>query len=122
MPSLAVQDSFRDAKKAAHSMSEEMGRKYAQQIKSYLDKSFAQAEVVGRNFAMETETHQQDRRKSYQLLREVLKSDSQYLATWSAWEPNAYDGKDAQFANTEYHEKTGRVYPWWVRQGDEIIF
>ncbi|WP_232469235.1 methyl-accepting chemotaxis protein [Bdellovibrio bacteriovorus] len=119
---LAVQDSFRDAKKAAHSMSEEMGRKYAQQIKSYLDKSFAQAEVVGRHFAMETETHQQDRRKSYQLLREVLKSDSQYLATWSAWEPNAYDGKDAQFANTEYHEKTGRVYPWWVRQGDEIIF
>ncbi|MGE9743904.1 methyl-accepting chemotaxis protein [Bdellovibrio bacteriovorus] len=119
---LAVQDSFKDAKKSAHAMSEEMGRKYAQQIKSYLDKSFAQAEVVGRHLAMETETHQQDRKKSYQLLREVLKSDFQYLATWSAWEPNAYDGKDAQFANTEFHEKTGRVYPWWVRQGDQIIY
>lgn len=119
---LAVQDSFKGAKKSAHTMSEEMGRKYAQQIKSYLDKSFAQAEVVGRHLAMEAETHQQDRKKSYLMLREVLKSDSQYLATWSAWEPDAYDGKDAQFANTEYHEKTGRVYPWWVRQGDEIIY
>lgn len=119
---LSAQEAFKDAKRTAHAMTLEMGKKYSQQIKASLDKSFAQAEVVGRNLALDVETKLQDRNKSYLSLREVLKGDTEYLAVWSAWEPNAYDGKDAHFANTEFHEKTGRVYPWWVRQGDKIIY
>nr|BFD66359.1 hypothetical protein HAGR004_13810 [Bdellovibrio sp. HAGR004] len=119
---LSVQDSFKDAKESAHALTLEMGRKYSQQIKTYLDKSFAQAEVVGRSLAMDVQNHLQDRNKAYMTLREVLSSDPQYLATWSAWEPDAYDGKDAQYMNSPMHEKTGRVYPWWVRQGDKIVY
>ncbi|WP_374000193.1 methyl-accepting chemotaxis protein [Bdellovibrio bacteriovorus] len=119
---LSVQDSFRDAKRTAQTLTLEMGRTYSQQIKTYLDKAFSQAEVVGRSLSMDVQNHLQDRNRAYLTLREVLNSDSQYLATWSAWEPNAYDGKDTQYMNSEMHEKTGRVYPWWVRQGDKIVY
>lgn len=119
---LAAQDGFRDAKINAQATSLEIGKKYSQQIKSYLDHAFSQAEVVGRSLAMDVDSHLQDRNKAYLVLKEVLKGDSEYLATWSAFEPNAYDGQDAKFANSEQHEKTGRVYPWWVRQGDKIVY
>ena len=119
---IAAKDSFRDAKTNAQATSLEIGKKYSQQIKSYLDHAFSQAEVVGRSLAMDVDLKLQDRRKAYLVLQEVLKGDSEYLATWSAWEPNAYDGQDAKFANTDSHEKTGRVYPWWVRQGDKIVY
>lgn len=119
---IAAQDSFRDAKTNAQATTLEVGKKYSQQIKSYLDHAFAQAEVVGRSLAMDVDLKLQDRKKAYLVLQEVLKGDSEYLATWSAWEPNAYDGQDAKFANTDSHEKTGRVYPWWVRQGDKIVY
>lgn len=119
---ISAQDSFREAKVSAQATSLEMGKKYSQQIKSYLDRAFSQAEVVGRSLAMDIELSLQDRKRMNLALRELLKGDTQYLATWSAWEPNAYDGKDEKFANTEFHEKTGRVYPWWVRQGDELVY
>lgn len=119
---ISAQDGFRDAKRNAQATSLEIGKKYSQQIKSFLDHAFSQAEVVGRSLAMDVDMSLQDRKKAYLVLQEVLKGDSEYLATWSAWEPNAYDGQDAKFANKESHEKTGRVYPWWVRQGDKIVY
>ncbi len=117
-----AQNSFKEAKRAATASSLETGKRSSQQIKAQIDHAFSQGEVVGRYMAMEKAHGIQDRSRSYNLLKEILKGDSNYLATWSAWEPNAFDGRDAHYANGEWHEKTGRVYPWWVRQGSDIVY
>jgi methyl-accepting chemotaxis protein len=36
-------------------------------------------------------------------------------AVWACWEPNALDGLDALYANTEGTDATGRFTPYWVR-------
>jgi methyl-accepting chemotaxis protein len=51
------------------------------------------------------------------ILHEVLKNNPKYLGTYNAWEPNALDGRDAEFAkdaNTD-HDATGRFVPYWNR-------
>lgn len=119
---VSTQDTFREAKSNALATSLEVGKKYSQQIESYLNKPFAQTEILGRTLAMQVEKGLQSRQRTHFELLEMLKSDSGYLATWSAWEPNAFDGQDQKYINAEFHEKTGRFYPWWIRQGDNLIY
>lgn len=49
------------------------------------------------------------------ILRQVLMDNPQFLGTYTLWEPNAFDGQDARYANTEGHDATGRFIPYWNR-------
>jgi GAF domain-containing protein/HAMP domain-containing protein len=54
------------------------------------------------------------------ILRKVAEENPAFLGTWTIWEPNAFDGLDAQFINAPLHDYTGRFIPYWVRVGDTI--
>jgi methyl-accepting chemotaxis protein len=51
------------------------------------------------------------------ILLKVLENNPEFLGTYSAWEPNALDGRDTLHAgNTETgHDDTGRFIPYWNR-------
>ena len=49
------------------------------------------------------------------ILRANLDNNPTYLGSYSAWEPNALDGLDEQFANTEAHDASGRFITYWNR-------
>jgi len=42
------------------------------------------------------------------ILRANLEAHPEYLSSWSVWEPNALDGKDAKYRNTPLSDSTGR--------------
>ncbi|WP_119459793.1 methyl-accepting chemotaxis protein [Rhodospirillaceae bacterium SYSU D60014] len=54
------------------------------------------------------------------MLRRELEANPGLLGTWTAWEPNALDGADSAFVNTEGHDETGRFVPYWNRASGEI--
>jgi methyl-accepting chemotaxis protein/methyl-accepting chemotaxis protein-1 (serine sensor receptor) len=62
-----------------------------------------------------------DRAQSDLLLKNLLQNNKIALGIWTAWEPNAFDGKDKDFVGKEGHDATGRYIPYWVRGGDKII-
>lgn len=51
------------------------------------------------------------------ILLSILKDNPEFLGTYSAWEPDALDGKDAQYAGDEQsgHDASGRFVPYWNR-------
>lgn len=49
------------------------------------------------------------------MLRKVLIENPAFLRTYTLWEPNAFDGKDAEFAGTSLSDNTGRFIPSWIR-------
>ncbi|KQV43734.1 MULTISPECIES: methyl-accepting chemotaxis protein [unclassified Rhizobium] len=55
------------------------------------------------------------------IMKKMLEDNTFALGVWSGWEPNAFDGKDAEFANKPNHDATGRYVPYWVRSGGQII-
>ena len=55
-----------------------------------------------------------DRMMYLAMLESAVKANPQYLAIWTAWEPNAVDGKDADFVNKPGHDATGRFVPYAV--------
>lgn len=55
-----------------------------------------------------------------EVLRGVLLANPSLLGVWSVWEPNALDGRDAEFAGAPGHDGSGRFVPLWHRHGGEI--
>ncbi|HLF25123.1 MAG TPA: methyl-accepting chemotaxis protein [Anaerolineae bacterium] len=55
------------------------------------------------------------------MLRQVLKANPRFLAVYTLWEPNAFDGNDADYVGQEGHDTTGRFIPYWVRSDGQII-
>jgi methyl-accepting chemotaxis protein len=51
------------------------------------------------------------------LLQDWLKSNPSLFAAFVGFEPNVFDGRDAEFANTQAHDETGRFVPYWYRDG-----
>jgi len=51
------------------------------------------------------------------ILLGVLENNPKYLGAYSAWEPNAVDGRDAEFAGDAKngYDGTGRFIPYWNR-------
>lgn len=56
-----------------------------------------------------------DRDEFLEIHKQILISNPELLGTWSGWEPNALDGRDAEFVNTKGHDATGRFVPYWFR-------
>jgi putative methionine-R-sulfoxide reductase with GAF domain len=58
---------------------------------------------------------QLDRDEANAILRQALEDNPQFLGVFTLWEPNAFDGLDAQYVNAPAHDRTGRFIPYWVR-------
>ncbi|TGM06466.1 methyl-accepting chemotaxis protein [Leptospira jelokensis] len=62
-----------------------------------------------------------DRERVFKTLIIMSKSNESILGTYVVFEPNAFDGKDASFRNTRYHDSTGRLIPYAVKSNGKII-
>ena len=56
-----------------------------------------------------------DRDEVNEILRFILARNDDFLGTYTAWEPDAFDGNDALYRDTVGHDKTGRFIPYWSR-------
>ncbi len=54
------------------------------------------------------------------LQRHLLKENPDLLGVWTAWEPNALDGRDADYVGAPGHDSTGRFVPYWYRSEGEV--
>jgi methyl-accepting chemotaxis protein/methyl-accepting chemotaxis protein-1 (serine sensor receptor) len=61
-----------------------------------------------------------DRAAHGAIAKGTLAANPALLASWYAWEPNALDGKDAEFAGRPGHDATGRYVPYYNRGSGEI--
>jgi methyl-accepting chemotaxis protein len=55
------------------------------------------------------------------LLRSGLEAHPDWIGFSSIWEPNALDGRDAQFVGAPGHDATGRYVTWWNRHNGELV-
>lgn len=53
-----------------------------------------------------------DRNEVIEILQKIVYNNESIFAMWTCWEPNAYDGKDSEYVNAQYHDETGRFVPY----------
>jgi len=57
------------------------------------------------------------------MLRQILNDNPQFVGVYTLWEPDAFDGLDAEHVEMEGHDVTGRFIPYWSRgaQGNIMV-
>ncbi|KOY80880.1 methyl-accepting chemotaxis protein [Lysinibacillus macroides] len=93
----------------------------AYQIQIQLDYAMDTARTLAANLTTMVEEQKADRALTDAMFQRILVDNEQFMGVWSVWEPNAFDGQDENYINTERHDPTGRYLPFWTRDGNRIV-
>jgi methyl-accepting chemotaxis protein len=93
----------------------------AYQIQIQLDYAMDTARTLAANLTTMVEEQKADRALTDAMFQRILNNNEQFMGVWSVWEPNAFDGQDEKYVNTDRHDTTGRYVPFWTRDGDRIV-
>lgn len=96
------------------------GEKQAKNVEDKLNYTMDTVTTVASTFGSMVEQNRANRDLTNAILKKLLKENQGFIATWTAWEPNAFDGLDKKYVGSMGHDKTGRYIPYWSRVGDKI--
>ena len=99
---------------------EAVARANAMAVEGELDGAIGTARVLARTFEAMGQSGAADRRTMNQIMRNTLEQSPELLGVWTAWEPNALDGRDAFFAQQPGHDESGRFVPYWYRADGQV--
>ncbi|MDP0500040.1 MAG: methyl-accepting chemotaxis protein [Verrucomicrobiota bacterium JB022] len=114
--------SYSAARHNAQELAAQSGALYGAQLSAVLDDGL----VVSQNMAHVLEglmagKAQLSREEVVATLARILEGNSELLATWVCFEPNAFDGQDEAFREVApYHDSTGRFVPYVFRADGKI--
>ncbi len=89
----------------------ELAQRRGSDATALLRQALETARTLAASLGALSATGQPDRKAGEAVLRMALQQNPDYLGVWSAWEPNAFDGRDAEFANTLQSDGSGRYLP-----------
>ncbi len=96
--------------KLAYQQSVEMASNYANQFDADMKANLA----IARTISTTMENYDTaDRDEAISILENLLRDNPHLLGTYVAFEPDAFDGKDAEYVNAPAHDETGRFVPYW---------
>ena len=98
---------------------QETAKRYANMMNADMSSKMKMAETMS-TFMEEYEKQSANRDEVLNMLKSWLESDSDILGTYVGFEPNEFDGNDANYINTDGHDSTGRFVPYWYRDGNSV--
>ena len=111
-----------DSQTNANNQLKSLAEKDAAIIETNLAVALDTARTVAQSMQGFDEIDAQSRRDMYNnILKSVLKDNSDFLGAWTCWEPNALDNMDAKYINKDSSDETGRFIPYWQRVKDDIV-
>lgn len=57
----------------------------------------------------------------FAICENLVRSNKKFLAVYTAWEKNAFDGLDAEYSNTKGHREDGKLSPYFSRNDEGKI-
>jgi methyl-accepting chemotaxis protein len=117
---LEARRSLSYARTEASGKAEETALRYARDVQAQFDEVAHTVRVVAQTFEGMKSAWVDDRSLLNGTLSQLLKANPSLLTIWSCWEPDAFDGKDKQFANKSGYDGTGRFIPLWYRGESDV--
>ncbi|MDR1622622.1 MAG: response regulator [Synergistaceae bacterium] len=112
---------FEMAKKDAFNLAQETADKYKNEIKAELQGARITAETLSTVFESLKDNGLTDRKMMNDILRHALSKKEYITAFCIAYDPDALDGKDKEFAGMKpAYDETGRFAPYWNKLGGNI--
>lgn len=113
------------ARKNAKLLGNETANHYAYQIRAKVELALDGAKALAKVFeaALVLDELTMTREDINATLKYYIENDANLLAVCVLFEPNAFDGRDAEFVNAKGHDQTGRLIPYWSRnrEGQGVV-
>jgi signal transduction histidine kinase len=121
LTSVVSNKTFEMAKKDAFNLAQETADKYKNEIKAELQGARITAETLATVFESLKDNGLTDRKMMNDILRHALSKKEYITAFCIAYDPDALDGKDKDFAGMKpAYDDTGRFAPYWNKLGGNI--
>lgn len=91
------------------------------ELRTHFERPIGASEALKAAIVAARERGNVDRAAHNATLRATLANAPELLSAWTAWEPNAFDGRDAAFASTPGHDASGRFVPTWGRSRQRLV-
>jgi methyl-accepting chemotaxis protein len=113
---LATDQAQRDGLRNAESLAVDQ----AQQVEAGFSRQGGTAQSLAQALGAQADGRRGDRAYADALERRLLTADPSLLGVWSAFEPNAFDGRDGLHVADPASDATGRYISYWYRDGDGV--
>jgi len=104
----------------AKKLAEEMAFRYGAKVQARLEVAIDAARSLAQTFEGIKKSNTTSRSLLDEIQKQILERNKDFIGVWTCWEPNAFDGKDSEYANSKGHDNTGRYVPYWNRGGGKI--
>ncbi|MGJ0846353.1 methyl-accepting chemotaxis protein [Tissierella praeacuta] len=89
--------------------------KYVELAQAEMNNALIVTTALSRTFEGMKQSGNIDRGTINQVIKNTIEKNPNLIGVWTVWEPNALDGNDSEYADTEGNDKTGRFVPYWNR-------
>ena len=108
------------ARQSAEQYATELSKRHGDAVAGRLTSAMVTARFVRDSVLTLRDSDRADRELANALIRQQLVEHPEFLGIWIGMEPDAFDGRDNTFANTEGHDATGRFIPYWYWDGADV--
>ncbi|MGS1079449.1 methyl-accepting chemotaxis protein [Pseudoxanthomonas beigongshangi] len=99
---------------SAHASMQNLAQAEAERISGDLGRAFSTNETLRDSFLSQRAHSGLDRGTASAIIRQQLTAHPEWIGVGTIWEPQAFDGKDAENVATEGHDATGRFMSYWA--------
>lgn len=111
----------KNAEKEARNLAVEIGYRYGNLIKADLDAAGGAARSLANTLeGLRAGDQTPSRDMVNTIIKRFMEDNPDCYGVWSAWEPNAFDGKDDKFKDTPGSDPAGLYQPYWHQSGNDI--
>lgn len=94
--------------------------KCVEAVQDELQNALAVSATLAQVFEAMKQNGDTDRVEMNVIIKSLIEKNPNLVGAWTVWEPNALDGKDSEYANTEGHDYTGRFIPYCNSVGGKV--
>ena len=109
------------ASQAAIEQCRSAANEQAGQVTAELEKALGIARSMAQTLGAIKDEHialDISREEASSIIEATLANNQMLVATYTCWEPDAFDGLDMGYMNADGHDATGRLIPYWSRGVD----
>ena len=109
-----------DIETLAFRTGEQLGHRYGQMVEARLNSAMDVGRFVAASVVSLKASGRADREQLTNWLKGLTEANPDFLGVWVGMEPNALDGRDAEFANKPGSDASGRFIPYWNRASGTV--
>ncbi|MGE5086578.1 MAG: cache domain-containing protein, partial [Bacillota bacterium] len=116
---LVAENSLKTAQNAAIEKTVATAESYASQMRNEIESGLNTSRIIAHQLESYKKTGHVSREPIQESFREILKKNKFLIGVWTGWEPNAWDGKDAQYSGQKANDQSGRFVPYANWEGGQ---